>query len=134
MDTMRRKCENETKRQLDKLKTFEKHLELNLSEDQRAYEENLFVDGNFSKLQNNFKSIRKTDTIPGEVYLDDQRATSNTDITNLFNKYFQSVFSHSLYVGENNPSHEIKIANLHFTTTEIEKNPRKLGYQQSQRT
>ena len=122
MDTMRRKCEkNVTECHSDKLKTFEKHLELNLSEDQRAYEENLFVDGNFSKLQKYFKSIRKTDTIPREVYLDDQRATSNIDKANLFNKYFQSVFSHSLYVGENNPSHECKIANLHLTTTEIEK-------------
>ena len=54
-----------------KLKTFEKHLEFNLSEDQRVYEENLFVDANFSKLQNYFKSNRKTDTIPGDVYLDD---------------------------------------------------------------
>ena len=80
--------------QLDTVKTFEEHLELNLSQDQRAYEENLFVDGNFSKLQKYLKSIRKTDTIPDEVYLDDQRATSNIDKTNLFNKYFQSVFSH----------------------------------------
>ena len=72
-------------------------------------------------MQKYFKSIRKTDTIPGEVYLDDQRATSNIDKANLFNKYFQSVFSHSLYAGENNPSHECKIANFHFTATEIEK-------------
>ena len=72
-------------------------------------------------MQKYFKSIRKTDTIPGEVYLDDQRATSNIDKANLFNKYFQSVFSHSLYVGENNLSHECKIANFHFTATEIEK-------------
>ena len=87
MDTMRRKCEkNVTESQLDKLKTFEKHLELNLSEDQTAYEENLIVDGNFSKLQKYFKSIRKTGTIPGEVYLYDQRATSNIDKANLFNK------------------------------------------------
>ena len=122
MDTMRRKWEkNVTECQLDKLKTFEKHLKLNLSEDQRVYEENLFVDGNFSKLQKNFESIRKTDTIPGEFYLDDQRTTSNTDEANLFNKYFQSVFSHSLYIGEINPSHENKIANFHFTATEIEK-------------
>ena len=77
-------------------------------------------------MQKYFKSNRKTDTIPGEVYLDDQRATSNVDKANLFNKYFQSVFSHSLYVGENNPSHECKIANLHFTTTEIEKTLEKL--------
>ena len=56
-----------------------------------------------------------------EVYLDDQSATSNIDKTNLFNKYFQSVFSHSLFVGENNPSHECKIGNLHFITTQIDK-------------
>ena len=44
---MRRKCEkNVTECQLDKLKLFEKHLKINLSEDQRTYEENLFVDGN----------------------------------------------------------------------------------------
>ena len=84
---MRRKCEkNVTECQLDKVKTFEKQLELNLRQDQRAYEENLFVDGNFSKLQKYFKSIRKTDTIPGEVYLNDQRATSSIDKTNFFNK------------------------------------------------
>ena len=77
---------NVTERQLDKLKTFEKHLELNLSKDQRAYEENLFVNGNFSKLQNYFKRVRKTDAITGEVYLDDQRATSNIDKANLFYK------------------------------------------------
>ena len=47
MDKMRRKCEkNVTECQLDKLKLFEKHLKINLSEDQRTYEENLFVDGN----------------------------------------------------------------------------------------
>ena len=75
MGKMRRKCEkNVTECQLVKLKTFEKHLEINLSEDQRAYEENFFAIGNISKLQKNFKSTRKTDTIPGEVYLDDQRA------------------------------------------------------------
>ena len=75
---MRRKCEKKvTECQLDKVKTFEKQLELNLSQDQRAYDESLFVDGNFSKLQKYFKIIRKTDTIPDEVYLDDQRATSN---------------------------------------------------------
>ena len=112
---------NVTECQLDKMKTFEKHLELNLSEDQRVYEENLFVDNNFSKLQKYFKSIRKTDTIPGEFYLDDQRASSNIDEASLFNKYFQSVFSHSPYVGVNNPFHECKIANFHFTATEIEK-------------
>ena len=122
MDPMRRKCEkNVTGCHLDKLKTFEKHLEFNLSEDQRVYEENLFVDGNFSKSQKYFKSIRKTDTIPGEVYLDDQSASSIIAKTNLFNKYFQSVFSHSLYVGENNFSHECKKANFHFTATETEK-------------
>ena len=109
-----------TECQLDKLKTFEKHLELSLSADQRVYEEELFVDGNFSNLQK-YLSIRKTGTMSGEVYLDDQRATSNIDNANLSNKCFQSVFSHSLYVGENNPSHESKITNLPFTTTEIEK-------------
>ena len=90
---MRRKCEkNVTVCQIDKLKTFENYLELKLSEDQRAYEENLLVDGNFSKMQKYLKSIRKTDTIPGEFYLDDRRATSNIDKANLF-KHFQSVFS-----------------------------------------
>ena len=118
---MRRKCgENVTECQLHKLKTFEKHLELNLSEDKRVYEENLFVDGNFSKLQK-YLSIRKTGTMSGEVYLDDQRATLIIDKAKLSNQYFQSVFNHSLYVGENNPSHESKTTNLHFTTTEIEK-------------
>ena len=108
MDTMRSKCEEKvTECQLDKLKTFEKHLELSLSGDQRVYEENLFVDGNFSKLQKGL-SIRKAGTIPGQVYPGDQRATSNIDEANLSSKCFQSIFSQSLYVGENNPSHENK--------------------------
>ena len=112
---------NLTECQLDKPKTIEKHFELNFREVKRAYEENLFVDGSFSKLQNYFRGIRKTDTIPGETYLNDQRATSNIDRTYLFNKYFQSVFSHSLFVGKNNPSHECKTALLYFIIMEIEK-------------
>ena len=37
MDTMRRKCEkNVAECQLYNVKTFEKHLELNLSEDQKS--------------------------------------------------------------------------------------------------
>ena len=73
--------------------------------------------------KNIFKIIRKTESIPGEVYLDDQRATSNIDKANLFNNYSHSpyVFSHSPYVGENNPSHECEIAKFHITATEIEK-------------
>ena len=60
MDTMRRKWEkNVTECQLDKLKRFERHLELNLSEDKRVYEENLFVDGNFSKSRKYFKIFNK---------------------------------------------------------------------------
>ena len=60
MDTMRRKCErNVTECQLHKLKTFEKHLELNLSEDQREYEENLFVDGNSQNCKNTLKVFEK---------------------------------------------------------------------------
>ena len=122
MDTMRSKCEeNVTQCQLDKLKTFEKHLELSLSGDQRVYDENLFVEENFSKLQK-YLSIRKAGTIPGLVYPDDQRATSKIVEANLSSKCFQSIFSHSLYVGENKPSQESKSANLHFTTLEIEKN------------
>ena len=39
----------------------------------------------------------------------------------MLKKHFQSVFNHSLHVVENNPSHECKVVNLCFTTTEIEK-------------
>ena len=53
MYTMRRQCEKKRYRMsvTHKLKTFGKHLEFNLSKDQRVYEENLFADANFSKLQ-----------------------------------------------------------------------------------
>ena len=81
-------------RKLEKLQT---NLAYALLMDQQNHERELFKEVRFDKLQKYLRNVRRSTTVPSEMYLDGEKARSDQDKAELFNRYFHSVYSNIPY-------------------------------------
>ena len=82
-----------------------------LNDDQRAYEESVFKNGRFCEIQKYFKSIQKSTQLPSEMYLEGEKAITDLQKAELFNKFFQS-FTQESYQKRFDPYAVMKIDKL----------------------
>ena len=91
-----------------------------LQKDQHSYETQLFQKGSFSELQKYLKTPTKANHIPQEVFLDDKIARTDAEKAELFNQYFQSVFTEQTYTAEKRVAHPTPLIDIiHFSQAEI---------------
>ena len=80
----------------------------------------LFENGKFSEIQRFLKSITKSRMIPSEIFLDQKIANTYAQKAELFNIYFQSVFTPNANVGKAERQENILLNSIIFTIDEIE--------------
>ena len=91
-----------------------------LQKEQHSYETQFFQKGRFSELQKYLKTLTKENHIPQEVFLDDKIARTDAEKVELFNQYFQSVFTAQTYTAEKRVAHPTPlIDSIHFNQAEI---------------
>ena len=115
VETLRRQSKTNTL----KIQQLQTELSLSLSADQCNLETEIVMSGIFSNVQKYLKTIMKTSSIPTEVFLDDRSANTDIEEAELFNQYFQSVFSknhHDYTLTEGQP----KLSMIHFSELEIQ--------------
>ena len=115
VETLRRQSKTNTL----KIQQLQTELSLSLSADQCNHETENFKSGIFSNIQKYLKTIMKTSSIPTEVFLDDKSANTDIEKAELFNQYFQSVFSknhHDYTLTEGQP----KLSMINFSELEIQ--------------
>ena len=115
VETLRRQSKTNTL----KIQQLQTELTLSLSADQCNHETEIFKSGIFSNNQKYLKTIMKTSSIPTEVFLDDKSANTDIEKAELFNQYFQSVFSknhHDYTLTERQPN----LSMIHFSELEIQ--------------
>ena len=103
-----------------KLATLESRVSEFFNEDQKEFEHLVFENGTFSQIQKYFKSIEKSSQLPSEMYLNDQIAVTDKEKAQLFNEFFQSVFTNSDYQRTSDNSKPSKVDKLHFTREEVQ--------------
>ena len=121
LQTLQRKQEtrptNENERKIEKVQT---NLMTSLQKDQHSYETQLFQSGRFSEIQKYLKTLTKANHIPQEVFLDDKIARTDAEKAELFNQYFQSVFTEQTYTAEKHVAQPTPVIDsIHFTQVEI---------------
>ena len=72
-----------------KLTLLQNLLTEQLNNDQRAYADSVFKSGRLSEIQKYFKSIRKSTQLPSKMYLDGEKAITDLQKAELFNKFFR---------------------------------------------
>ena len=86
----KKSCGDQKKLNLEKANT---ELALALHSDQKGLGTSLFQHESFSDVQPYIKSISSNNYLPIEVFLKDQTARTDVEKSELFNQYFQSIFS-----------------------------------------
>ena len=84
---------NPSQHKLGRLEELESTVQNAIATDQAAYEAEIFGSGRFDKLQKYFKSLRKSSDIPTSVFWNSTSADTDKDKADLFNSFFQSVFT-----------------------------------------
>ena len=105
---------------LRKVEVMKVEVEVRLNEDQKIFENRIFKNGQFSEIQKYFKGIRKSSQLPSEIYWNDSTAVTNLEKAELFNQFFQSVFTESDYSRAEQNSIPSKIECIDFNLFEIE--------------
>ena len=80
----------------------------------------LFENGKFSEIQRYLESITKSRMIPSEIFLDQKIANTDAQKAELFNIYFQSVFTRNANVGKAERQDYVLLNSINFTIDEIE--------------
>ena len=80
----------------------------------------LFENGKLSEIQRYLKSITKSRMIPSEIFLDQKIANTDAQKAELFNIYFQSVFTRNANVGKAERQDNVLLNSINFTIDEIE--------------
>ena len=89
-----------------KIENLQTELTLSLQNDQHLHEVMLFENEKFSEIQRYLKSITKSRMIPSENFLDQKIANTDAQKAELFNIYFQSVFTQNTNVGKAEPQQD----------------------------
>ena len=104
-----------------KIRHVQTNLALALQHDQQEHTLRLFQDGKFNDIQRYFKSVTKSNSVPAEIFLNHRSATTDVSKADLFNDYFQSVFTQMPYrVKTDNKNVVIQLSHVYFTTEEIQ--------------
>ena len=104
-----------------KIELVQTNLALALQHDQQEHELRLFQDDKFTDIQRYFKSGTKSSSVPAEIFLNHRSATTDVAKANLFNDYFQSVFTQMPYrVKTDNKNVVIQLSHVYFTTEDIQ--------------
>ena len=97
------------------------NLALALQQDQSEHELRLFQDGKFTDIQRYLKSVTKSCSGPAEILLNHRTASTDVAKADLFNDYFQSVFTQMPYrVKTDIKNVVIQLSLVYFTTEEIQ--------------
>ena len=80
----------------------------------------LFENGKLSEIQRYLKSITKSSMITSEIFLDQKIANTDAQKVELFNIYFQSLFTRNANVGKAKRQDNVLLNNINFTIDEIE--------------
>ncbi|XP_065895943.1 uncharacterized protein [Dysidea avara] len=119
--TLRKKYKSHpTDHNLNRIKTAEDNLQNSIQQAKANFEANLvhnFAFSNDSKIYQHVRNITKSASIPATVFFDDSSATHDIDKATLFNRYFYSVFSQSLF--EDMPSTNSTIDSINITEDEV---------------
>ena len=100
-----------------KIEHVQTNFALALQRDQQEHELRLFQDGKFTDRQRYLKSLTKSSSVPAEIFLNHQSATTDVAKAGLFNDYFQSVFTQMPYrVKTDNKNVVIQLSHVYFTT------------------
>ena len=92
-NTKKLAIETENPKTIDKVILLEQELERSVTSDQRSFEEDVFKARQFSGIQKYLRKLKQAPPFPYEMYLAEERATSDLEKAELFNKFFQSVFN-----------------------------------------
>ena len=88
--------------------------------DQQNNEKELFKEGRFDKLQKPLRNVRRSTTVPSEMYFDGEKARSDQDKVEFFNRYFHSVYSNIPYDSNLDSDNATLLNHFHFNIIEIE--------------
>ena len=99
---------------MEKLNQMSRNLDSQLQRDQDEFERKIFHAENFSEIQKYLKSIRRGTQLPSEIYLEDSKATTDEEKTDLFNTFLQSVFTKSYYQREIDERKLVRIDKIHL--------------------
>ena len=103
-----------------KIENLQTELTLSLQNDQHLHEIMLFENGKFSEIQRYLKSITKSRMMPSEIFLDQKIANTDAQKAELFNIFFQSVFTQNANVGKAERQGNGLLNSISFTIDEIE--------------
>ena len=103
-----------------KIENLQTELTLSLQIDQHLHQKMVFENGKFSEIQRYLKSITKSRMIPSEIFLDQKIANTDAQKAELFNIYFQSVFTRNANVGKAERQDNVLLNSINFTIDEIE--------------
>ena len=103
-----------------KFENLQTELRLSLQNDQHLHEIMLFENGKFSEMQRYLKSTTKSRMIPSEIFVDQKIANTDAQKAELFNIYFQSVFTRNANVGKTERQDKVLLNSINFTIDEIE--------------
>ena len=81
-----------------KIENLQTELTLSLQNDQLLHKKMLFQNGKLSEIQRYLKLITKSSMITSEIFLDQKIANTDAQKAELFNMYFQSVFTRNANV------------------------------------
>ena len=82
---------------MEKLSEMSHNLDSQNQWDQDEFENKIFHAGTFSEIQKYLKSICRGTQLPSEMYLEDKKATTDKEKTDLFINFFQLIFTTSDY-------------------------------------
>ena len=71
-------------------------------------------------IQKYLRNVRRSTTVPSEMYLDGEKARSDQDKAELFNRYFHSVYSNIPYDSNLDSDNATLLNHFHFNIIEIE--------------
>ena len=104
-----------------KIEHVQTNLTLALQHDQQEHELRLLQDGKFTDIQRYFKSVAKSISVPAKIFLNHRSATTDVAKADLFNDYFQSMFTQMPYrVKTENKNVVIQFSRVYFTTDEVQ--------------
>ena len=80
-----------------KLEKVSEDLKVNLEENKLGFEKDLFHSSIFSNIQKYQRSVRKQTNLTSQMYFQNTQASNGLTKAQLFNTYFQYIFSRSTY-------------------------------------
>ena len=102
-----------------KIESAQTYLSFAFAKDQQKFEIEHFQQKKLSTQQNYLKIFSKSNTIPSEMYLVEEKTQREPEEAALFNQYFSSIFTYSDYNADRQARHETFINTFRLSRPEV---------------